>query len=78
MARLVVVSTTERANMQCRAVKHRWALFLTLLQVHVSANIFEKTTIFGRRADKTARELLEAYEIGKEGEMCASQTCLFT
>lgn len=39
--------------------------------------IFDRISILGRGADKTARELLEAFEIGKEGDQCVSQTSIF-
>lgn len=33
--------------------------------------------VLGRAADRTARELLEAYEIGKAGSRCISQTSYY-
>lgn len=38
---------------------------------------FDSITILGIGADKAARELVEAYNIGKEGAKCVSQTSVY-
>lgn len=68
-----------------RAREHDWSLSSTAgghLPLHCGTckchPDFNKITIMGRGADKTAREILEAYGIKKEGEQnCVSQTSVY-